>query len=171
MAFTFDATQSSATANSYVALEQADDYFNGRFGADGWFEYTEAQKQQLLVTATRDIDITTFGGMKSDEDQALEWPRNMLQDRQGRTIVGIPQKLIEATCELALWKWSEGDRMLSDTELQQVESFKAGPLDIKVKAGAMTFPAKVDQLLNAIGPGVVITSTSAKTSGPVRFSR
>lgn len=172
MTFALVSTPSDPTSNSYLSVVEADEYFYSRFGADTWFEFSTQQKQQLLVTSTRDIDLTVFGGSKTTNTQALQWPRALIFDNENRPVTGIPRKLMEATCELALWKWSEGDRMLSDVELQQVDSFKAGPLDIKVKNTAMIFPSKVDQLLKSIGPGVVVSSSDIKsTPSVVRFSR
>lgn len=171
MAFTFDSTPSGLSANSYASLEQADDYFSSRFRGDSWFEFTDVQKQQLLVSSTRDIDTALFSGYKTIRTQPLEWPRTGLYDREGNAITGIPTKLIEAVCELAVWKYSEEDRMLSDIDLQQVESFKAGPLDIKVKASAMVFPIKVEQLLKSIGPQILASAADGKSGEKVRFSR
>jgi hypothetical protein len=73
-------------------------------------------------------------------------------------------------CVLAYWIWTEDDSMLSDTEIQQVDSYKVGPLDVQVNKARVIFPVKVEELLKSIGPGVLVALSTAK-SGPVRFSR
>jgi hypothetical protein len=172
MAFQLDATPSGSTANSYVDQSSADDYFSGRFGADAWFAFTDAQKQQLLVSATRIIDTCIFGGFKAIPLQPLQWPRRNVFNREGRPIFGMPAKLLEATYELAKWIWEEPDRMLSDNELMQIDTYKVGPLDVKFTGEKYIFPIKVDQLLKAIGPNIVLTTVgNGNASTNVRLSR
>jgi hypothetical protein len=44
--------------------------------------------------------------------------------------------------------------MMSDTDIQQVESMKAGPLDLKLRKDAPSFSPEALRLMNSIGPGV-----------------
>lgn len=175
---TINSTPKDANAVSYLSVAEADDYFGGKFGADGWTALTTANKEKLLVSATRQIDTFVFGGRKTSADQALEWPRQGLFDREGRTInqETCPKKLKSAACELAYWYLTEEDRLLSDTEIQQVDSYQAGPLNVKVAANKIVFPKMVEQLLNSIGPGVLLSTSGAAESGAavtqsVRMSR
>ena len=172
MAFIFDSTPASSNSNSYLSVEEANDYFAGRFGADKWTEFSGTQKQQLLVSATKKLDTAMFGGLKSKVIQSLAWPRRGLIDRDGYAIsdLVIPEKLKEAACEMAYWIWTEEDRLLSDTEIQQVDTYKVGPIDVQVNKARVTLPARVEELLKAIGPGVLV-SVSAKASNTVSISR
>ena len=175
MAIHFDATPSSQAANSYLTLDEANTYFEGRFGADLWMTFTDDQKMQLILTSTKVLDNCLFGGLKTDPTQPLNWPRKNLFNRDGRLIdrASIPAKMKEATCEYAYWVWTEEDRLLSDVEIQQVDSVNLGPLDIKVNAKKIFFPLKVEQLMAAIGPGVLLRSVADRgiTKNQVRMSR
>jgi hypothetical protein len=171
MAFTFDSTVGGTSSNSYLSLTEANDYFGGRFGADEWNNFTDVQKKQLLSTATKKLDAFTFGGIKVGRTQALQWPRTALTDADGYPLNGIiPQKLKEATCEMAYWIWSEGDRILSDTEILQVDSYNVGPINVSVNQKRVVLPPTVEALLNSIGPGVLL-STKSKNSNTVSISR
>ena len=171
MAFQLDATISGPSANSYLDIDDADTYFGGRFGADAWFAFTDAQKQQLLASATKTIDTCIFSGFKHLKEQALQWPRYSIFDREGYPLTGIPAKLMEATCELAMWIWQEPDRILSDNELMQIDNYKVGPLDVKFNATKMIVPVKVEQLLKAIGPNVLLTSVGNGRTESLSFHR
>lgn len=172
MAFTFDSTVASSASNSYLSVDEANDYFAGRFGAEKWTEFTTPQKQSLLVTATKKLDTATFGGLRSKIIQSLQWPRRGLTDRDGYSIsdLVIPNALKEAACEMAYWIWTEEDRLLSDTDIEQVDTYKVGPMDFQVNKNRVTFPSRVDELLKSIGPGVLV-SKSGDTGQQVRFSR
>jgi hypothetical protein len=159
MAFTFDADPASPAANAYVSVADADDYFAGRYDPDqAWTTFDEATKQALIVSATRDLDALTWGGLLASTAQPLAWPRQGVFDAEGRQYPSddFPARLQAATLELAAWKWTEPDRYLSDVDLAQVESVSVGPLDVKALKGAATFPPAVSALLRAMGPGVVI---------------
>lgn len=172
MPITITATPGSASANSYISSADADIYLSQKYAtADKWAALTADQKAQLLITATRNIETYVFGGKKSSTTQALQWPRQMLTDRDGRPIPtdSIPVNVQYAQCEMADWILTEEDRMLTDIDLQQVDQFKAGPLDIKVKAAPVVIPPSVKQLLSSVGPSVLITTEQGTSS--VSFCR
>ncbi len=76
MAATINATLSSATANSYVTLADANAYFETVPDSATWTNKTDDQKNRALISATRWIDSLNYLGDRCDEDQALKWPRN-----------------------------------------------------------------------------------------------
>jgi hypothetical protein len=108
--------------------------------------------------------------MKLGRTQSLQWPRSYLLDTNGYQLTGIPEKLKEAVCEMAYWIWSEGDRILSDTEILQVDSYNVGPINVSVNQKRVVLPPAVEALLNSMGPGVLL-STKTKTSNNVSISR
>ena len=173
MAFTFDSTPSSSVSNSYLSVQEADDYFAGRFGADKWMTFTNTQKQQLLVTASKQLDTAVYGGRRAEQIQSMQWPRFGLVDGDGYAIsdLVIPAKMKEATCEMAYWIWTEEDRLLSDTEILQVDTYKVGPLDIQVNKERIVLPPKVEEMIKSIGPGVLVDASTANTIQSVRLSR
>lgn len=173
MAFTFDPTSAASTANSYLSVTEADDYFAGRFNSDKWSTFSTAQKQQLLVTASKQLDTAMYGGRRSKQIQSLQWPRFGLSNYDGFAIPDtvIPTQIKEAACEMAYWIWTEDDRILSDTEIQQVDSYKVGPIDVAVNKERIIFPFKVEELIKSIGPGVLVDISTTKTISSVRLSR
>jgi hypothetical protein len=169
---TIDATVGTSTANSYVTLVEADAYLATRVGAATWVDLEQDQKEAYLLTANRQLEIALWNGLKQYPSvQALSFPRTGLVDYDSQVITGIPKKLKEAQLELAYWLLTEGDRYMSDTDLQQISKLSIGPLNLEVSKSATIFPLLVDQLMQAIGPGVLMKSPGANTASAVSFVR
>ena len=79
MAATIDATISGANANSFVTLDEANDYFATVPDSSTWDDKTVDQKKRSLIAATRWIDSFVFFGDRCDAGQALKFPRNNYQ--------------------------------------------------------------------------------------------
>jgi hypothetical protein len=98
-----------ADANSYASVADGDSYHDGHLYASAWTGATTANKEAALVFATRLIDSQfQFGGVKLDEDQVLQWPREGCHDPDadgwnGGTVANsvVPKLVVEATCEMA----------------------------------------------------------------------
>ena len=91
--------------NSYVSLQEANDYFSSRLGSDYWDTLTDAQKEKALITATKRIDRLSFIGSKQNPAQPLQFPRfyySLNCYLSGLQIATIPQQLKDAVCEEAL---------------------------------------------------------------------
>ena len=71
MAATINATIKSETANSYVTLSEANDYFDTSPDSSTWTNKTDDQKKRSLISATRWIDTFVFQGDRCDENQGL----------------------------------------------------------------------------------------------------
>lgn len=162
-------TTTGTSANSYVDLTEAAAYMLTRVGASKWVDLDETEQEAYLLTALRQLELTIFSGIKQNPAQNLSWPRTGLFDYNSHLITSIPDKLKQAQLELVFWQLTESDRMLTDTDLTQLEGLSAGPLDIKVSKGAQVFPYLVEQLLQSIGPGVVVKLPSSSSSVQVRF--
>lgn len=65
----------SKEANSYVTLEEANDYFMNTFNVDSWNLNSDDDKARSLIAATQDVDSFTFDGRKLNLNQALNFPR------------------------------------------------------------------------------------------------
>lgn len=166
MAFTFDSTPKSATANSYVSVSEADDYFAAHLDSEFW-PTASKDKQAALVMATNRIDSEVFQGRRTDLDQALQWPRSW-----GSAFVDadtIPRELKIATFEMALHylKMKAGEFTVDENDLETLDKYKIGPLDVQIKGNvkADRLPSKVKRLLQAIGP------QAWSGEGPLRFAR
>ena len=104
-------------ANSYADVADGDAYHAGHLYASAWTGASVDQKAVALVMATRLIDAEyQFGGFKSADSQALQWPRYRCPDpdrdetlRVDRlTVVEnwlpenlVPKAVVQSACELA----------------------------------------------------------------------
>ena len=60
---------------SYITLNDANTYFESRYGVDSWDEAEDSDKTKALAEATIRIDRLNFIGKKADNDQELQFPR------------------------------------------------------------------------------------------------
>ena len=146
MAVTFDATTGGTSANSYITVEDADDYFAMRVHADNWDAASTATKQKVLMDATRRLDRIQYTGEKTSDTQALEWPRTgvILRD-EAIDDDEIPARILDAVCELALAVLNSN----IDTGVPEgVQSFTVGGVSVGLSgASSSTFPPEVDRLI------------------------
>ena len=102
MAATITATLSSATANSYVTLAEANTYFETVPDSSTWTNKTDDQKNRALIAATRWIDTLVYYGDRCDNGQALKFPRNNYKvDDVELSCTTIPNNIKYAQYELA----------------------------------------------------------------------
>lgn len=119
MAITITATPGDVAANSFVTAAEMTAYCDARLNASIW---TAADAQlPALVEATRDLSLLDYEGERVDGTQALSWPRQYAENPDAPIgsadptipvlIDGlpvyyaddvIPQRVKDATCELAL---------------------------------------------------------------------
>lgn len=161
----FDANPSSSTMNSYADTTMADEYFSLHFkGSAAWAAFTTGQKQSLLVSASTILDTFVYGGLRTVKTQPLQWPRQGIYNDEGTlySSATVPLKVQQAACELAYWIFTEGDRVLDDVTMSQLETFKAGPLDVKMRK-FVAYPPIVESLLTSVGAGTLL---SMNKSGP-----
>lgn len=79
--------------NTFVTLEEAEAYFDERFGSEKWFDkdLTDKTKEQLLVTASKKISSFDFVGSALEPGQPMAFPRDY----------EMPQDVKDAVCEEA----------------------------------------------------------------------
>ena len=78
--------------NSLITLEDAELYFEERYDSDKWFELDEANKQKLLITASKKMNAFDFVGNPLTENQPMVFPRDY----------DLPQDIKDAVCEEAI---------------------------------------------------------------------
>ena len=150
-------TVGGATSNSYLTIEEANDYFDTRLPIAGWTNADEDTKAALLIMATRTLDslltpLKTYvpasgsasayfrvrrawTGSPASTTQRLAWPRSGMYDRNGNAIptTVIPHELKEATAELA-GQLSISDRTLdNEASVQGLKSVSAGSVSLSFK--------------------------------------
>jgi hypothetical protein len=168
MTITLVETVGSASANSFVSVAEADAYLEARLNSSAW---TGAEpKKQALIEATRDLCNETYQGYRASATQALAWPRSDAPNPDGETdsvyfeTTVIPQRVKDATCELALEFLRAGttDVASLSSTAGMIEK-TTGPLTTKwadpsaIAAGLSRYPrvAALIQPLFGIGSGQV----------------
>ena len=81
---------------SYATVQDADDYFNAKFGSE-WSGIDQDDKKKLLISATREMEKLCYQGHKVDEEQPLKFPRQICC----KVIAEDDYRLIECCCEIA----------------------------------------------------------------------
>ena len=78
MAVVIDATVGGVSANSYLSLVDAQSMIDGMvLNADvtAWGTATTDAKNRALVSAAQRLDRERFLGARSNDNQAMQWPR------------------------------------------------------------------------------------------------
>jgi hypothetical protein len=101
--------------NSYIDIEEADEYFAGRLHAESWSGADSETKEKALRQATREIDRQQLRGRKVNSGQALAFPR--YPDAE------LPKAVKEACCEVALALLERGNSQRRKLQQEGVQSF------------------------------------------------
>jgi hypothetical protein len=151
----------SPTANTYVSVEEMTDYVSTRVAdptmLDAWLDLDPDRQIMYLVNATRSIDMmSTWIGDKYSQQQGLDWPRyNVWYEGYILNIEGVaPQRVKEATCEMALWMMQNSGAMSTGSNVAY-DSIKVGPIAIDFNEGAggtskVYFPDIIPALLKGL---------------------
>jgi len=114
--------------NSYIDIEEADEYFAGRLHAESWGETSDADKEKALRQATKEIDRQLLKGRKATDTQELAFPR--YPDTE------VPEAVKEACCEIALALLERGNSQRHKLQQEGVQSFSLGNMSETFAAGA-----------------------------------
>ena len=79
--------------NTFISLDEANAYFNGRPHSEIWQSLSNTEKEQALIFATLKINSKHFVGSKLSAEQPLEFPRDFYPQ--------IPAEIQYAVCEEA----------------------------------------------------------------------
>ena len=154
MALTLDATVGGASSNTYTTLAAAETYFEGKFHKDTWEAASDGDKNIALVEATRILDaLYVWAKWPTDQDQALQWPRNGILDSNRVSLIPsdeLPDELTWATCELAQAILVSDRSADSDVEVQGLTKLKAGSVELNWKESGIVAKVIPDVVLNYI---------------------
>ena len=114
--------------NSYIDIEEANEYFSGRLHADIWRETDNSTKEAALKQATRTIDRQLLKGRKATDIQELAFPR--YPDTE------VPEAVKEACCEIALALLERGNSQRRKLQQEGVQSFSLGNMSETYTPGA-----------------------------------
>jgi len=122
---------SKSDSNTYISLEDANAYMEGRIGTSTWDSASQSDQEAALVQSARILDrYVEWVGVVTDETQAMEWPRQYVPDPRYKTVNAlnfyvtagdyflpkdaIPQQVKDAQCELALVLLSQDTQAIAD---------------------------------------------------------
>lgn len=131
MSYDYDTIDLGEPTEVYASVETADTYLEAAYHADNWRSLDDDSKGRALITATRTLDRQIWLGSKTDEDQALDWPRkntgvNGVVDNE------IPIDIVNASIELAL-------SITQGSNVQNVQSTESNIQSLRAGSAAITY--------------------------------
>lgn len=143
-----------SNADAYAAIATVDAYATAR-ALTAWTG-TTAVKEAAIKEATVYLDTSyAWKGAIESETQALAWPREGVIDKEGREVTGLPQRVIDACCELAVMKITAA--LVTSRSEAEVQSMTAGAVSITYARGNRVSEGErfawVDRLLTGLHGG------------------
>jgi hypothetical protein len=134
-------------SNSYLSVAAADAYL-ASVGKTAWASLETAEKEAALIQGTRALDAyygRMFIGERSDDEQALRWPRSNAVDDEGIELDAnlVPSDVVAGAALMALMA-STQDLFADDLSPSSVEesTLRVGPITIseKIRGGSNENP-------------------------------
>lgn len=119
--------------NSFITLEDAQNYFDDRFDSDSWFALEDKEKEKLLITASKKISTYDFVGSHLQEDQPMAFPRDFL----------IPQDIKDAVCEEAIALVQKNDNVHKQNQQNNITSISLGAGSVSYGGSSESEEAKL----------------------------
>lgn len=154
MSLTVEDGTGLAGADAYASIATVDAYATAR-GLTAWTG-EDSVKEAAIREATVYLDASySWKGAIEVETQALSWPREGVTDKEGREVDGLPQRVIDACCELAVMKLSAA--LVTSQTSAEIASVSAGSVSVSYVNGSRVREAErfawVDRLLTGLHTG------------------
>lgn len=152
------ATPGAPDANSYVTVDEANAYFGDAFGRGLWAAATTADREALVITASRYLDqYVNWYGVPTDPDQSMGWPRSGTSYPNDQ----IPSKLKYATFELAYYILEGGGLAFAQ---QTVDSVKVGPISVDFSKNSTDagIPSFIESLISDLGTPIIVGGNTVR---------
>lgn len=153
-------------SNSYGSQAEADTYFADSINNSIWTAFSSTQKDQGLVTATRQLELQAWAGEKEVPSQDLDFPRVGLTDCEGNSVSAAESLEIakEGEFEYALALLQDPSLLNSTnttgTNTKKIEAGSAKITFFRPQSGSK-YPLQVLTIMNCFFLG---NSSSAATS-------
>lgn len=128
-----------ANAEAYASVAQLRAYAGAR-GVDVTARTDEACEVALRLASTWIDTRWRFKAARLRPVQSLEFPRNGLVDWSGYVVVGVPPRVVDATCELALRAVAGTELAPDQSRADFVRSETVGPISTTYADGAPSGP-------------------------------
>ncbi len=112
--------------NSFVTLEEAENYFEERYDSAVWFKQKEEDKEKLLISASKKINTFDFVGEPLEDNQPMAFPRDY----------ALPQDIKDAVCEEAISLISKADSIHAKNQEDNITSISLGAGSVSYGAGS-----------------------------------
>lgn len=129
-------TAGLSSTNSFLSQDDASTYLDARLNSSAWSGASSSDKDRALISASRYLSRLEWDGRRATSTQALSWPRFLVQNPDDPNLnyfsqTEIPQRVKDATCELALEMLKAGatDILGEDSSLA-VKSETVGPISV-----------------------------------------
>ncbi len=134
----------------YGSVTEANTYFGSRLHELAWSQNDASNREKALLAATRVIDSLRFAGDKLDEDQELEFPRDLANGSEVETVddeeVTVAPEAVRVACyELA---YSLLDGRDPEAELDVLAITSQGYLSARTTYSRDQVPA--EHLINGV---------------------
>lgn len=170
--------------NSFVSIQESDEYFENRLNSETWFA-NDGAVEQALVTATGILDDMDWGGTATPTaSYPLSWPRDItyydnksgyfvnVEDDRSTTSEGtIPGDIKKATFELALHLLNNMKTQESNASGEnKVKDLTVGAVRLifDLNSGVKNFKELPDSIINLCNK--YLNETSTTQSRGVRVS-
>lgn len=114
---TIVATAGASNANSFLTEVEQIAYMADRLNNSSWTTVTGStctdDEKKAMIEATREVDVREYSGARTDDDQALDWPRQWAANPDDPVQsyfdnTEVPTRIKNATAELAFQFIKEG---------------------------------------------------------------
>ena len=148
--FIVETGQALSDSNSYMLVSEADDYNDNHEADATWIAATDDDKKKSLRIATEYLDAvysSRWKGSRVSRDQALDWPRTNVVDRDGFAIYSdeVPRQLKSACAVMAL-RSLLGEDLLPDLaspgSVKRTRD-KVGPVETETEYQGGNSPIKI----------------------------
>lgn len=110
------------------------------------------RQQQLIVTGTRLFERTSWRGTKTSSSQALQWPRDGINDRDGNSIDGTtPDDIFNGFFELAILLDNDPDNQILTSEQNAGNGNKKKERELNRVEGAVTQETETEYFIPLVG--------------------
>lgn len=131
--------------NSFITLEDAEEYFSMRLNSCVWDNSGDNTKEKALITASKKINQLNFIGDKKTYTQAMEFPRVFNAHICHNLIMPeLPQEISDAVCEEAI-------ALIEHSNSVHLKNQSLGISSISLGVGSVSYDGKMD-LTQVISP-------------------
>jgi hypothetical protein len=138
--------------NTYATLAEAYEYLKYRLDTLMWDSADELRRESALVTATSILDNLRWSGTIVSESQKLAFPREgfYLDPKIGYDTplpTTVPQRIVEATCELAYHLLLNED---ISNDVGTIENVQIGSINLSNVKNASMIPSLIHQKIRPL---------------------